>query len=69
MRPAKPPKWHKTAHCPVYGKVQHKTENGAQVHAMRLANSRGFSGVPALPYRCDGCGDWHVGHSKFQGKT
>lgn len=65
MRPAKPPKWQKVSHCPATGKIQHRTENGAQAHALRLTCGRGYDGDPVHVYQCPQCEKWHVGHLRY----
>ena len=62
MHPSKPPKWRKTQHCPETGKIQHRTENGAKAHALRLECGRGYDGIPVSTYRCRFCDHFHVGH-------
>ena len=62
MRPSKPPKWRNTRLCPDTGKMQHRTENGAKAHALRLGCGRGYDGTPVSVYQCWRCLEWHVGH-------
>lgn len=50
------------AKCPATGKVQHASEGRAWAHVRELRRVKGAS-VDLLPYRCEQCSSWHVGHS------
>jgi hypothetical protein len=48
-------------------KVRHATFEDAETAAR---NTHSYSSVPPEPYRCPGCGFWHVGHAPgTYGKT
>lgn len=47
--------------CPS-GKIPHLTRDAAEGQRRALVSSRRGSGMHV--YRCDHCGNWHVGHPK-----